>query len=115
MVSSSFGRAVSPKLHTPGIGVGKPWTPASQVGLQAPGYRHTMLGLSWALGPDPLRTPWPWVLCQDPLLMSLASGPKSLRSCVGTQSSWVLCQDPRFLGLRFINIIIYLINIIIIL
>ena len=34
-------------------------------------------------------------------------------SCIKTQFSWVRCQDPSFLGLRFLNIIICIINIII--
>jgi hypothetical protein len=42
-----------------------------------------------------------------------ASGPKGDESCIRIQGSWVLRQDPRFLGLRFLNIIIYVINIII--
>ena len=47
------------------------------------------------------------------LSFGLASGPKAKGSCVSTQFSWVLLQDPRFLGLKFLNIIICAINIII--
>jgi hypothetical protein len=42
-----------------------------------------------------------------------ASGSRSLKSCVSTQSSRVICQDSMFLGFGFLNIIIYIINIII--
>jgi hypothetical protein len=41
------------------------------------------------------------------------SGPNSLASCLRTQSKWILLQDPRFLGLKFLNIIICVINIVI--
>ena len=45
--------------------------------------------------------------------MGPASGPNALGSGVKTQFSWVQRQDPRFLDLKFLNIIICIINIII--
>jgi hypothetical protein len=39
--------------------------------------------------------------------------PKANGSCVRIQFSWVLYQDPGLLGLGFLNIIIFLKNIII--
>jgi hypothetical protein len=45
--------------------------------------------------------------------MSPASEPNSLGSGVRTHFSWVRRQDLRFLGLRFLNIIICAINFII--
>jgi len=45
--------------------------------------------------------------------MDLASGPISLGSYLRTQFSWVQRQDPKFLGFRFLNIIICVINIVI--
>jgi hypothetical protein len=45
--------------------------------------------------------------------MSPASEPNSLGSSVRTHFSWVRRQDLRFLGLRFLNIIICAINFII--
>ena len=44
----------------------------------------------------------------------LGSAEPRVGSCVKTQFSWVRCQDPRFLSLRFLNIIICIIIIIII-
>jgi len=48
------------------------------------------------------------VLCQDPISWVFHQDP-ILLGCVRTQSSWVQHQDSRFLGLRFLNIIIYII------
>jgi hypothetical protein len=44
-------------------------------------------------------TNWPWVLCEDPILLVSVSGPNTLWSCVRTQHSLVLCEDLMFLGL----------------
>ena len=49
---------------------------------------------------------------KDPRLMGPLSGPKRIGYCVKTQFSWVPHQDPRFYRLRFLNIIICIINII---
>ena len=45
----------------------------------------------------------------DPILLFSASRHKANRSCVRTQFSQVFLQDPRFLGHRFLNIIIFII------
>ena len=69
-----------------------------------------------------VRTQGQWVLRQDPFsldptlgprVMSPTSGLKVNRSCVDTQFSWVWYQNPRFQSLRFLNIIICIINIVI--
>jgi len=49
-------------------------------------------------------------LMQNPLAVGPASKPNFVGSGIKTQLSWVLCQDPRFLGLKFLNIIICVIN-----
>jgi hypothetical protein len=91
-----------------------------------PGCKHLALGLPspWscdcqALG-DRVR---PARLAADPGKRVPPPGvcrPEGLRSaephvgfCVRIQFSWVRCQDPRFLGLRFLNILNCIINIII--
>lgn len=60
-----------------------------------------------------VRTRISWVLSSDPVLLDLVAGLGVLGSGVRIQFSWVICQDPRLLDLRFFNIIILLINIII--
>jgi len=45
--------------------------------------------------------------------MDPTSGPNALGSGIETQFSWIQRQDPRFLNLKFLNIIICIISIII--
>jgi len=54
MVSFSFGGVAGPRLQTPSAGIGKPWVPTRQVGLQAIICRHM------TSGPDPHA----WLLTQ---------------------------------------------------
>ena len=108
MVSFSFGGVAGPRLQTPSAGIGKPWVPTRQVGLQAIICRHMTSGpdphawlltqasgswLSWALRPDPHT----WLQTQasgseDPLekalALSLASWPNVVVSGMRTHCSW---------------------------
>jgi hypothetical protein len=74
-------------------------------GLQALGCGHLKFGLPCLCArSDP---------CAHVVLELACPMPKVNESCIKTQFSWVLCQDLKLLGLRFLNIIIFLINIII--
>jgi len=83
------------------------------------------LGPEWgpiSIGPY-LRTQFSWVQHQDSFQLGSASGSISIGSCLRIQFYWVLPrdqiemvlrQDPRFLVLRFLNIIICVINIVVV-
>jgi hypothetical protein len=60
-----------------------------------------------------VRTHFDWILPPHSILLGPTSWPITIESCLQTQSKWVLLQDPRFLGFRFLNIIICVINIVI--
>ena len=49
----------------------------------------------------------------EPKANGSCRGPNSHESCVKTQFCWVRHEDPMFQGLKFLNIIICIINIVI--
>jgi hypothetical protein len=82
------------------------WVWRQDLRLLGPASRLNFLGTC-------IKTQLSWVRFQYSRLMGPASGPNSNGSCVRTQFSWVRRQVPTLIGLRFLNIIICVINIVI--